>query len=176
MSRRLLALLLLASAPAEAAPASGFWDRSSPDRNADRLVRLFKAICIDHLGRSAEMHAAVARSGVGFEPTFRGDDEWGPVWASALARVTASNHSHHHDGDECQIDLRPAIAPSAKAAIAALRRHRLVSGRGTPGELGATVFRAGDRHIIVRYDVPQEATGVGEADAGLTLLVRRPPA
>lgn len=158
-----------------AASARPFWDSRSPDRNADRLVRLFKNVCIDHLGRSARMNHAVNRSGAGFGSLSSWDDNWGPVWTSPLGRIEASDHSHHHDGDECQINLRRSVAPSTNATIAALRRHRLISGRGEPGEFGSTVFRTGDRRVVVRYDVPEAATGVGESDAGLTLLIQRPP-
>ncbi len=122
------------------------------------------------------MGPAIKRSGFGFRQTFAGDKDHGPVWSSAEGRLLAYDHSHNHDGDECQINLRRRVAPSAAATIASLRRHGLIRGSGLPGEFGATVFRSAGRTIMVRYDIPSEATGVREADAGLTLLIQQPPA
>jgi hypothetical protein len=93
---------------------------------------------------------------------------------SPFGAIVVNDHGHHHDGDECQIELRPSVAPKVPAVVAALRRQGLVRGSGRAGEFGATVFTRGETQIFIRYDVAEEATGVTEDKAGLTLLIQRP--
>jgi hypothetical protein len=172
-ARRLLLLagLTVVAGDAMARPAS----TSASAQKADQVVRLFRDACVAHLGRSSAMGSVIKRSGLGFRQTFAGHKDYGPVWSSAQGRIVAYDDSHNHDGEECQINLRRQVAPSAAATIASLRRHGLVRGSGRPAEFGATVFRSSGRTIMVRYDIPSEATGVREADAGLTLLIQQPP-
>ena len=150
------------------------WNLKNHDANAETVVALFERVCVDNLGYSARMRAAVRDARLGFKSDFAGNREWGPAWSSAHARIVASDHGHAHDGDECQVDLRRPAAPSAEAAIAALRRRRLIEGAGQPSELGATAFPRGSETIFVRYLGPDPRSGVSEEDAGLMLLIKRP--
>jgi hypothetical protein len=98
------------------------------------------------------------------------------VWTSPLGEITAIDHGHNHDGDRCEIKLKPSIAPTAAKVIATLRTAGLVRGTGQPAEFGATMFKArANARVFVRYDVPEDATGVKSSDAGLTLLIERSP-
>jgi hypothetical protein len=150
------------------------WDLKKPEANADTVVALFEHVCVRHFEHSSRMQTAVRNSRLGFKTDFAGNAEWGPRWSSAFARISASDHGHAHDGDECQVDLRRPAAPSAEATIAALRSRRLIEGPGQPSELGATAFARGSERIIVRHLGPDPRSGVSEDDAGLMLLIKRP--
>jgi hypothetical protein len=166
--------VLLSLALASTAPEPK-WDTRRPERNAERVARIFQDVCVARLGQSARMHAAVTASRAGFRAEFAGDRRHGPVWSSPIGRITATDHGHSHDGDECQIEINRAAAPSSAATIAALRRLGLAKGAGKPAEFGAQAFRRGSEEtIFVRYTIAEEATGATKADAGLMLLISRP--
>ena len=171
---RLMAGALAVAGCTASADAVAAWDVQRPDSNAAAAVRLFEQICVAHLGHTERMHAAVRKSGVGMKTTFAGDAAWGPSWSFDHGQVSASDHRHNHDGDECSLELRVPVAPSPDAVMAALRERGLVSGSGEPAEFGATMFQRGDTEIFVRRDVAQEATGIEPSKAGLTLLIKRP--
>ena len=166
------ALALAAPALVCCAAATGEWDRRAPDQNADRVVGIFRDLCIEHLGRSAAVGTGASK--LALEPEPGGFGRSFHAWSSPLLRIRAHDHSAFDPTDECELDVARTISPSADAAIAALHAKGIVAGEGLPAEFGAMTFREGDRLIFVRYDTADEVTGVSEADAGLKLLIRQP--
>lgn len=150
-------------------------DGTAAPMDAKQIAGLFETICIDNLGRSGAIDPILRRTAPTFVRQFAGDDNFGPVWSSATARIAATDHGHNHDGDECELRISDSAAPETGAVIAALRDRKAIGGTGEPAEFGATLFRLGDRQLVVRRDRAEAATGVETKDAGLVLLIRRPP-